>query len=340
MATQAHCLYCFETLAASLEKRDALTLAQVEKFWDAYSESLKDAASASHEGADSDVAEVDGDVSMDEDEDEEDADEIDSEDELSKSQKTPTSSAPGDSLSALKPAGVSRLKAKLTSPSSLSGSSASPSSTASSTSTRSSSRLFDQTSKASSRTSFFSLGRGSSSSSSRPRLPDSPLFVTWNILSKSGGKSLRGCIGTFEDQELSYGLKSYALTSAFDDSRFMPISKKELPTLEVGVTLLTNFETAPSEMAWDIGTHGLRISFTYHGRRHGATYLPDVALEQGWTKEETLVSLMRKAGWSGRRDEWRKVVDLKVIRYQGKRCSLPYVDWREWRDWVEEQHHL
>jgi hypothetical protein len=40
-----------------------------------------------------------------------------------------------------------------------------------------------------------------------------PLFVTWNSVSKNGHKSLRGCIGTFEAQELSDGLKSYALTS-------------------------------------------------------------------------------------------------------------------------------
>ena len=40
-----------------------------------------------------------------------------------------------------------------------------------------------------------------------------PLFVTWNTLSRSGHKSLRGCIGTFEAQELTEGLRTYALTS-------------------------------------------------------------------------------------------------------------------------------
>lgn len=37
-----------------------------------------------------------------------------------------------------------------------------------------------------------------------------PLFVTWNTISKSGRRSLRGCIGTFEDHELDEGLKDYA----------------------------------------------------------------------------------------------------------------------------------
>ncbi|KAL9085980.1 MAG: hypothetical protein Q9165_007342 [Trypethelium subeluteriae] len=125
--------------------------------------------------------------------------------------------------------------------------------------------------------------------------------------------------------------------SAFEDTRFLPITLRELPALECGVTLLTNFETVSDPMSWDIGKHGLRISFNYHGHRYGATYLPDVAKEQGWTKEETLVSLMRKAGWTGRKDDWTKVDSLQVIRYQGKKEQLGYREWRDWRDWVEEQ---
>lgn len=89
-------------------------------------------------------------------------------------------------------------------------------------------------------------------------------------------------------------------------------------------------------MSWDIGTHGLRISFTWQGKRYGSTYLPDVAREQGWTKTEAVVSLMRKAGWNGRRDEWMLVQDLQVVRYQGLRVNVGYYDWRDWRDWVSE----
>jgi uncharacterized protein (TIGR00296 family) len=127
------------------------------------------------------------------------------------------------------------------------------------------------------------------------------------------------------------------ISSAFDDTRFNPISPRELPSLECAVTLLTNFEPASTPLDWTIGTHGLRISFSHNGRRYGATYLPDVAKEQGWSKEETLVSLMRKAGWSGRRDdEWKKV-ELKVVRYQGKKVGLEYGEWKEWRGWVEEE---
>jgi AMME syndrome candidate gene 1 protein len=77
------------------------------------------------------------------------------------------------------------------------------------------------------------------------------------------------------------------------------------------------------------------VSFYHHHKRYGATYLPDVAVEQGWTKEETLLSLMRKAGWSGRREKWKEVGDLKVVRYQGKKESVDYEEYRKWRDWVD-----
>lgn len=79
----------------------------------------------------------------------------------------------------------------------------------------------------------------------------------------------------------------------------------------------------------------MKVSFYHHHRRYGATYLPDVAVEQGWTKEETLLSLMRKAGWLGKRDRWREVGDLKVVRYQGKKESVDYDEYRKWKDWVD-----
>ncbi|KAK3347909.1 AMMECR1 domain-containing protein [Neurospora tetraspora] len=179
-----------------------------------------------------------------------------------------------------------------------------------------------------------------SSASPAPPTPvyESPLFVTWNVVVQDSDDdddvSLRGCIGTFEAQPLSSGLPSYALTSALQDTRFHPIGRAELPTLQVAVTLLTDFEPAADAMDWELGKHGLRISFVYRGRRYGATYLPDVAPEQGWTKEETVVSLMRKAGWEGNKSRWREV-ELRVVRYQGKKEKLGFEEYIAWRDWVD-----
>lgn len=128
--------------------------------------------------------------------------------------------------------------------------------------------------------------------------------------------------------------------SAFEDTRFSPIAPSELPSLSNHVTLLTNFSQPTKDpMDWTLGTHGLRISFSYQGRRYGSTYLPDVAKDQGWTKEETVSSLMRKAGWNGSSSSWQRTWRDgrgEIVRYEGKQVGLHYPEWREWRDWVEK----
>lgn len=131
------------------------------------------------------------------------------------------------------------------------------------------------------------------------------------------------------------------MSSAFEDVRFSPIPRTLLPHLSVHVTLLTNF-SAPTRdpLDWTLGTHGIRISFHVNSRRYGATYLPDVAKEQGWTKEETMVSLMRKGGWNGGSSSWQKVWREgrgELIRYEGKQVGLGYAEWQGWRDWVEQK---
>ena len=286
MATQAHCAYCFESLAASLERRPSLSLEEVETLWEKYNTATASSDDASE-------AEAEADASADR---------------------------------PYKPAALSRLLAP------------SPSTTSSS-SLQSALSTPSGTSTSSSATSSGSSLLPSLSNTNTTTGPETqhPLFVTWNTISpRTNDARLHGCIGTFSPLPLSSGLRSYALTSAFDDTRFSPITLRELPSLSCAVTLLTDFEDAEDTEDWEVGLHGLRISFEYKGRRLGATYLPDVAREQGWSREEAVVSLMRKAGWGGRREEWRGV-RVKGVRYQGKKVSLGYEEWREWREWVEEE---
>lgn len=116
-----------------------------------------------------------------------------------------------------------------------------------------------------------------------------------------------------------------------------------MPSLSAHVTLLTNFSTPQRDpLGWELGKHGIRISFTQHGRRYGSTYLPDVAREQGWTKEEALISLMQKAGWNGSSDDWRRVWDNgrgELITYEGRQVGLSFAEWKAWRDWADENSH-
>ena len=46
------------------------------------------------------------------------------------------------------------------------------------------------------------------------------------------------------------------------------------------------------------------------------------------------MSLMRKAGWGGRRDKWTEVGDLKVVRFQGAAETVGYDEFKRWREWV------
>mmetsp|Transcript_12791 Transcript_12791/g.27680 ORF Transcript_12791/g.27680 Transcript_12791/m.27680 type:complete len:214 (-) Transcript_12791:761-1402(-) len=156
---------------------------------------------------------------------------------------------------------------------------------------------------------------------------DTALFVTWKISPTNGidHARLRGCIGVLEPRRLHVALRDYALTSALRDSRFSPIRLKEIPTLECTVSLLSCFEPGRSWEDWEVGTHGLIIEFTDPEVRcrRSATFLPEVAHEQGWTKQECIDALIRKSGYSGRvKHELREA--LQLTRYQSTTCTLTY----------------
>jgi hypothetical protein len=181
MATTPYCLFCFECLSSSLENRKPRSLTRVEESWEQYKDQKTGAPDTT-----ADDAEV---MHMD------DEDEVAEEDE-DETDPVPIS---------LKPPTFSRLQ--IPSPSS-----ASTASTPSSLSATSSQAALATSSKSSSRSSFFSFGRRSNTTPTR-RHEEYPLFITWDTVNSRGYKSLRGCIGTFEAQEIESGLKSYSLTS-------------------------------------------------------------------------------------------------------------------------------
>jgi uncharacterized protein (TIGR00296 family) len=116
----------------------------------------------------------------------------------------------------------------------------------------------------------------------------SPLFVTWHI---GKDKRLRGCIGTFSAINLHSGIREYAITSAFKDSRFSPITRDEVPRLWVSVSILQCFEEANNYLDWTLGVHGIRIEFlNERGSKRSATYLPEVAPEQGEERQLVFIS--------------------------------------------------
>lgn len=130
-----------------------------------------------------------------------------------------------------------------------------------------------------------------------PRLEEnSGVFVT---LKKQG--RLRGCIGTIPPvKPLLQAVSDNAVNAAHFDRRFQKVVEDELKELTVEVSVLTPPEPIDDWRKIVLGKHGILL-----GKAGGrAVYLPQVAPEQGWTLEETLIHLSMKArlGESGWRD--------------------------------------
>ncbi|KAF9598597.1 hypothetical protein IFM89_028266 [Coptis chinensis] len=165
-----------------------------------------------------------------------------------------------------------------------------------------------------------------------------PLFVTWKKVVNGGEPRLRGCIGTLEARALINGFKDYALTSALRDRRFPPIQPKELPYLECTVSILTDYEIAQHAFDWEVGKHGMIIEFTdpdYNVRR-SATYLPEVAEHEGWTRTEAIDSLMRKAGFNGTITESLRK-QIRLTRYQSSVYTMNYSEYSSYVEVTREE---
>jgi AmmeMemoRadiSam system protein B/AmmeMemoRadiSam system protein A len=122
---------------------------------------------------------------------------------------------------------------------------------------------------------------------------------------------LRGCIGqVVPTYPLDLAVVKSALDAALDDPRFPEVEAWELPKLSVEVTVLSPIVPIGSWEEIRIGTHGIVLQ---KGSRR-ALFLPQVAVEQRWTLEETLDALALKAGLS--RGEWRSGASFSVFTGQ------------------------
>ncbi len=113
---------------------------------------------------------------------------------------------------------------------------------------------------------------------------------------------LRGCIGHFgEDYPLYEIVAEMARAAAFEDPRFMPVTRDELNDLDIEISVLTPMRRIQSLEEFELHRHGIYIK---KGYRSG-TFLPQVADEVNWTKEEFVGHCSQdKAGlgWDGWRD--------------------------------------
>jgi MEMO1 family protein len=128
------------------------------------------------------------------------------------------------------------------------------------------------------------LARGFNSTLQQPR----GAFVT---LKKKG--ELRGCIGRMiGDEPLGKIVGVMAIQAAFNDRRFSQLTAEELKDIEIEISVLTPMKKVSGAGDIVVGRDGVLLDKDgYH-----AVFLPQVAPEQGWNREEMLDNLCRKAG--------------------------------------------
>ena len=114
---------------------------------------------------------------------------------------------------------------------------------------------------------------------------------------------LRGCIGTFSPRRpLAQSVVEMAC-EACHDPRFVhhPVTARELGSLTVEVSVLGPLEPIADPLSLELGKHGIYIINGYSA----GCFLPEVAIETGWTAEEFLTHCCQgKAGMSG--DAWKR----------------------------------
>ncbi len=118
---------------------------------------------------------------------------------------------------------------------------------------------------------------------------------------KTHGK-LRGCIGRMvSDIPLHKLVSEMAVSSATEDPRFTKIQPSELKDTEIVISVLTPLQKIDDPLDFELGRHGIYIK---KNSRSGC-FLPQVATDTGWTKEEFLSQCCSmKAGLSS--NAWKK----------------------------------
>jgi AmmeMemoRadiSam system protein B/AmmeMemoRadiSam system protein A len=126
-------------------------------------------------------------------------------------------------------------------------------------------------------------------------------FVT---LRRSG--DLRGCIGRLVGDKPLYEVVSrMAVAAATEDTRFRSVSLSELQNIDIEISVLSPLKKMSNLKELELGKHGIYIA---KGMRAGC-FLPQVADETGWSKEEFLNRCCTdKAGLET--NAWKKDADV------------------------------
>lgn len=134
------------------------------------------------------------------------------------------------------------------------------------------------------------------------------VFVT---LKRKG--RLRGCIGYIEPvKPLAEAVREMAVHSATEDPRFSPVEPAEMKEIIIEISALTVPEKISDTREITLGRDGVIVK---RGMSQGV-FLPQVAEETGWTKEEFMDNLcLHKAGLPAR--AWKEK-ETEIFTFQAE----------------------
>ncbi|HEY8666608.1 MAG TPA: AmmeMemoRadiSam system protein A [Tepidisphaeraceae bacterium] len=102
-------------------------------------------------------------------------------------------------------------------------------------------------------------------------------------------RRLRGCIGSFEAGKPMIHIVHEMAVAVLQDPRFahLRVREQDIPSLEIEISLLSPLRPAPGPLDFDLLNDGIHLSC--HGRT--GCFLPQVARETGWIREQLLSRL-------------------------------------------------
>jgi AmmeMemoRadiSam system protein A len=101
---------------------------------------------------------------------------------------------------------------------------------------------------------------------------------------------LRGCVGRLDATDPLLAAVRRSAASVLTDPRFAddPVRLEELPDLEMDISVLSPLRPAPGPLSFDLLNEGIYLTW---GEARAGCFLPQVARETGWTREQLLARL-------------------------------------------------
>ncbi len=117
------------------------------------------------------------------------------------------------------------------------------------------------------------------------------------------GNELHGCIGRLQgdDTSLIELIAELAVSAAFYDNRFTPVTEENINNLRIEISVLSPLKEIKSPDEIILGKHGIYIKKGFHS----GTFLPQVADKTDWNIEEFLGNCSKNKagiGWDGWKD--------------------------------------